>query len=76
MPIPLLVWGGIALLGALAGGGIVLATSDAAEEIGEAVEQSANSLSKLLMTTAIVGGVVFFEAKTGLISDGLKKVFK
>ncbi|MFC7050663.1 hypothetical protein [Emcibacter nanhaiensis] len=54
MVVPLIGWGLFALGTALGIGGTV-ATTDAAEDIGDAVEKSSNSLNKLMVTTAIVG---------------------
>lgn len=56
MVVPLLIWGAVALAGAIVGGTAVVATTDAADEFGDAVERSANSLNRLLTTTALVGG--------------------
>ena len=54
MPIPLLIWGAIALGGALGIGGTIAAT-DAVVEIGDAVDKSSSGINKLMTTTAIVG---------------------
>ena len=71
MPIPLIVLGALAAGTALGIFGTASIT-DTAEDVGEA----ATRIQKLLMTTAIVGGVVFIESKTGLVSKTVKKVFK
>ena len=54
MPIPLIVWGALAL-GTFLGIGGTVATTDVAEEIGDAVEKSSNSMSRLMTTTALIG---------------------
>ncbi|WP_420429247.1 hypothetical protein [Kordiimonas sp.] len=54
MPIPLLFWGAVALGTALGIGGTV-ATTDAADEIGDAVSQGANSITKLTKVALLAG---------------------
>lgn len=66
--IPLL-WIG---LGSLLGGGAILAGSNAADEFGDAVEQSTDSVRKLMTTAAIIGvGYIAYQNRAAIA-----KVFK
>ena len=66
MPIPLIVWGALALGGALGVGG-TLGTTDAVEDIGDAVAKSTSGLTKLMTTTAIIGAGYFVAKNQGWI---------
>ena len=58
---PLIIWGALALGGALGIGGTI-ATTDASVKIGDAVDKSTNSLSKLI-TTGMIAGAGYMYAK-------------
>lgn len=51
MPIPLIVWGGVAIAGALGVGYAASETGEAVHEVGD----TSLKVNKLLKTTAIVG---------------------
>lgn len=72
MPMPLIIWGGVALVSALAGAAGTLAVTDAADELGDAVEQGANSLNRLLTTTAIAGTLYLAYRHRGAIGKFVK----
>lgn len=54
-------------LGSAIGGGAVLAGSDAADEFGDAVEQSTDSVRKLMVTGAVIAaGYVAYQNRAAI----------
>ena len=57
MAVPLIVWGLVAGVGAVIGGGAVVAVTDSAEDLADAADKTGKAINGLLTTTAIVGSL-------------------